>query len=159
MKTSRSLLLLAAAMSPAALLICGCSKSDNASANAEKVKNDAKEIAADVKAAASDTWDSIKGFTYDRRSDFSVSIDRMSAQLDEKTREFRTKVAGASDAASKDRESAIKEYDEARADLKSRLSELGNATADTWADAKEKVAQAWKRVQGAYDKLKANAGS
>ncbi|MGO9243531.1 MAG: hypothetical protein ACLQDC_02020 [Verrucomicrobiia bacterium] len=137
----------------------GCSKADNTSANVEKVKNDAKEIAADVKAAAADSWDSIKDFTYEKRAEFSASIDRMSGQLDDKTREFRAKVAGAPDAASKDRESAIKEYDEARADLKSKLTDLGNATADTWADAKEKVAQAWKRVQAAYDKVKANAAS
>ncbi len=159
MKTSHFLLLLAAVMSPAAILTTGCSKADNTSANVEKVKNDAKEIAADVKAAAADSWDSIKDFTYEKRAEFSASIDRMSGQLDDKTREFRAKVAGAPDAASKDRESAIKEYDEARADLKSKLTDLGNATADTWADAKEKVAQAWKRVQAAYDKVKANAAS
>jgi len=134
-----------------------CSKTSSTSTTVEKVKADAKEVAADVKATTSDSWDSIKDFTYEKRADFSASIDRMAAQFDDKARELRAKVAGATDAASKDRESAIKEYDEARADLKSRLSELGNATADTWADAKEKVAQAWKRVQAAYDKVKASA--
>jgi len=144
-------------MGPAALLMSSCSKTSSTSTTVEKVKADAKEVAADVKATASDSWDSIKDFTYEKRADFSASIDRMAAQFDDKARELRAKVAGATDAASKDRESAIKEYDEARADLKSRLSELGNATADTWADAKEKVAQAWKRVQAAYDKVKASA--
>jgi uncharacterized phage infection (PIP) family protein YhgE len=157
MKTSRFLLLLAAAMSPAALLMTGCSKTENASTTMEKVKTDAKEVAADVKATVSDSWDTIKDYTYEKRADFSASLDRMAAQLDDKAREFRAKIAGAPDAASKDRESAIKEYDEARADLKAKLTELGNATADTWADAKEKVAQAWKRVQAAYDKVKTSA--
>jgi hypothetical protein len=157
MKTSRCLLLLAALMSPAALLVSGCSKTDNTSTNAEKVKTDAKEVAADIKAAVSDSWDSIKDYTYEKRADFSASIDRMAGQFDDKIREFKAKVAGATDAASKDREGAIKEYDEARGDLKSKLSDLGNATADTWADAKGKVAQAWKRVQAAYDKVKVSA--
>jgi|CZKI01.1.fsa_nt_gi hypothetical protein len=157
MKTSRCLLLLAAAMSPVALLMIGCSKTDNSSTNVEKVKTEAKEVAADVKASASDSWDSIKDYTYEKRADFSASFDRMTAQMDDKAREVKAKVAGVPDAASKDRESAVKEYDEARADLKSKLSDLGNATADTWADAKEKVAQAWKHVQAAYDKVKASA--
>ena len=153
------LILLAAAMSPAALLMFGCSKTDNTSTNVEKVKTDAKEVAADIKAAASDTWDSIKDFTFEKRAEFSAGIDRMAGQCDDKARELKAKLASAPDAASKDRESAIKEYDEARADLKAKLSELGTATADTWADAKEKVAQAWKRVQAAYDKVKASATS
>jgi len=146
-------------MSPAALLIFGCSKTDNTSTSVEKVKTDAKDVAADVKAAVSDSWDSIKDYTYEKRTDFSASIDRMAGQIDDKGRELKTKIASAPDAATKDRESAIKEYDEARADLKSKLSDLSNATADTWADTKEKVAQAWKRVQAAYEKMKASATS
>jgi hypothetical protein len=157
MKTSSCLLLLAATMGPAALLTSSCSKTDNTATTVEKVKADAKDVAADIKATVTDSWDSIKDYTYEKRADFSAGIDRMAAQFDDKTRELKAKWAGAPDAASKDRENAIKEYDEARADLKLRLSELGNASADTWADAKEKVAQAWKRVQVAYDKVKASA--
>jgi hypothetical protein len=83
----------------------------------------------------------------------------MSVQLDDKTREFKAKFAGVPDTATKDREAAIKEYDEARADLKARVSDLGNASSDTWSDAKAKVADSWKRVQTAYDKMKATGAS
>jgi uncharacterized phage infection (PIP) family protein YhgE len=159
MKTSRALLLLAAGLSPVALLISGCSKTDTTSANMEKVKADAKEVAADVKTAVSDSWDSIKDYTFEKRADFSASLDRMAASLDDKASAFKAKVSGVPDAAAKDRESAIKEYDEARADLKAKLTDLGNATADTWADAKAKVAESWKHVQAAYEKVKSSAGS
>jgi len=64
------------------------------------------------------------------------------------------------DAASRDRDSAMKEYDDARADLKEKRTSLENATADTWSDAKAKTAQSCKNTKAAYDKVtKANGGS
>ena len=153
MKTSRLFLSIVTVTGLAALSLSGCNKGNDASTNMDTVKTDAKNIANDVKTAASDSWDSVKDYTYDKRKEFSDSFDRMTAKLDENARELKSKVAGASDTASNDREKAVKEYDKARADLKSNLSDLGNATADTWADAKEKVAQSWKSVQAAYEKL------
>jgi hypothetical protein len=154
MNTRNPLIPLSAAIGTAALLFCACTKTDNTT----KLEQDAKAAVADVKAAASDSWDSIKDFTYERRADFSAAMDRMTKDMDEKTDALKAKMAGVQDSASKDRESAMKEYDEARADLRVRLTELGNATSDTWADAKAKADEAWKRVQAAYDRVtKANA--
>ncbi|HEV3029179.1 MAG TPA: hypothetical protein VG457_16490, partial [Planctomycetota bacterium] len=96
-----------------------------------------------------DTWDSIKDFTFERHDDFNATVERMSKSLDDKVAELR---ASTPSAAAKDRDEALKDYDAARADLKARLADLGNATADTWADAKAKVAEAWQRMQAAYDK-------
>ena len=158
MNTRRSLNLLAAALSPAALFLCGCSKTDDSAKMAQDAKAAAVSAAADVKAAASDSWESIKDFTYERRADFSATMDRMAKDLDDKTAALKTKVAGVPDDASRERASALQDYDSARADLKARLTELGNATADTWADAKAKADAAWKKVQAAYDRVtKANA--
>jgi hypothetical protein len=53
----------------------------------------------------------------------------------------------------------MKEYDAARADLKSKLSDLSKATADTWADSKASVAESWKRLRAAYEKVKADVAS
>jgi len=159
MKTYRNLLLLSALVSPAALFLSGCSKTDTTSTTVDKVQADAKAVATDVKNAASDSWGAIKDFTFDRRSDFSSGIDRLTKQLDDDTRELRAKVASAPDAASKDRVAAVKEYDDARADLKSRLSDLDKSTADTWADAKAGVAKAWDRVQAACAKVKSSVDS
>ncbi len=145
MKSTKLLLLLAVGFSPAALLVSGCSKSDDTSATAANVKADAKDTVADVKATAVDSWDSVKDYTFEKRAEFSASFDRMTAKLDEKASAAKAKASGAPDAASK-------EYDEARAELKTKLSDLGNATADTWADAKAKVAESWKRVKAASDK-------
>jgi hypothetical protein len=156
MKIRLTLHMLAAAICPAALFLGGCSKSE------DKSMQDAKAAAANaaphMKVAVSDTWDSIKDFTYARRADFSAAMDRMATEMDDKTAALNAKVAGVPDDASRERDSAKREYDRARADLKARLHDLGNATADTWADAKARAAVAWKNVQAAYDRMtRANA--
>ena len=130
MKTPRSLLLVIATVAPAILLgSWGCTKSEDTKAKevAQDIKTTAKDVAADVKTAAVDTWDSIKDFTFERRSDFSAGIDRMAKGLDDKVADMKAKASTVPNAAAKDREAAIKEYDEARADLKTKLTDLGNA--------------------------------
>jgi hypothetical protein len=161
MKTQRSLFLLIATLSPAALLLSGgCAKNKSEPSVVQDTKAAVKDAAADVKEVVSDSWSSIKDFTYEKRTDFSAAIDRMAKKLDDQSVELKAKTADVSDAAAKNRESALKEFNEARADLKSKLADLGNATADTWSDAKAKVVLAWQKVQAAYDKAsKSGAGS
>jgi hypothetical protein len=151
MKTSRSLLFALAAIGPALIGSTGCSKSDNstASSSVQDAKVAVTNAAVDVKNAAVDTWDSIRDYTYDRRTEFSASIDRMDKTMDDKMADMKAK---APDTYSADKQAAIKDYDDARADLKAKLADLGNATSDTWADAKAKVAAAWQRVKTDYDK-------
>jgi len=112
-------------------------------------RSNAAAVVQDIKVTATDTWDSIKDFTFEKHDEFKASIDRMSKKLDNNVAELR---AQAPAVAASDRDEALKEYDAARADLKARLTDLGNATADTWADAKVKVADAWQRMQAAYAK-------
>jgi hypothetical protein len=139
MKIKRTLL--AFSLIPAVLFISGgCTKTD---------KDNASAVVQDIKAAATDTWASIKDFTFERHDEFRASIDRMSKSLDDKVAEMRAKAPAAAES---DKEEALKDYDAARADLKARLADLSNATADTWAESKEKVAAAWQRVQAAYDR-------
>jgi hypothetical protein len=161
MKTLSPLPLFAAAIGSALLLSFGCSKSDDSVTTVQATRPDGSTATVvvndtNVTVGVSDTWDRIKDFTYEKRADFSAGIDRMSMDMDDKTASFRAKVAGAPDAASRDRDSAMKEYDEARADLRSKRTDLDNATADTWADAKAKTAESWKNTKAAYDKV-ANA--
>jgi hypothetical protein len=68
--------------------------------------------------------------------------------MDEKIADLKTKAAPDSP----ERAEAIRRYDEARAELKSKLSDLGNATAGTWSNAKEEAAKAWRKLEAAYDK-------
>jgi hypothetical protein len=152
MKTPRSLLFLLATLGPAIVIgASGCSKTDNSSAssNLQDAKTSVVNAAVDVKNAAVDGWDKLKDYTYDKRVEFSDSMDRMDKTMDDKIAEEKAQAPGAFSA---DKQAAIKDYDDARADLKARLADLSNATADTWADAKAKVAAAWRRVKADYDK-------
>jgi hypothetical protein len=152
MKTPATLLLiLASLVSGLVLGLTGCSKSANstASTNLQDAKTAVTDAAIDVKNAAVDGWESLKDYTYDKRVEFSASMDRMQKNMDEK---IATEKAQAPSTLTADKQAAIKDYDDAKADLKARLTELGNATADTWADAKAKVAAAWQRVKADYDR-------
>jgi hypothetical protein len=136
--------LIALSLVPAVLIVSsGCSKAD---------KDNAAAVVQDIKATAVDTWDSVKNFTFEQRTDFSASMARMTQSMDNEIAAAKTKLNTAPDAAAKDREAAVKDYDDARADLKKSLANLNNATADNWADAKAKVAAAWQRVKAAYDR-------
>jgi hypothetical protein len=157
MKTTRCLLLLAA-LSPAAILLPSCAKSDVQEA-AQSTKAEAKDLAAAVKDTAADSWDSIKDYTFEKRSDFAASLDRLSEKYDAEIGKMNAKLTGLPDATAKERDHASKEFTEARASLKSHLADLRNASADSWADAKAKTGESWQRLQAAYAKLKASPTS
>lgn len=142
MKIQRSLII--SALIPAALLISGgCTKTD---------KDNASTVVQDIKTAAVDTWDGIKNFTFEQRADFSASMDRMCKSMDNEIETVKAKASSTTGTASADREAAVKDYDDARADLKASLASLNNSTEAGWADAKAKVAAAWQRVKADYDK-------
>jgi outer membrane murein-binding lipoprotein Lpp len=137
-------LLLILALAPAVLLVSGgCTKTD---------KDNAASVVQDIKATAVDTWESVKDFTFEQRTDFSASIDRMCRSMDNEIEVVKAKASSTPGAAAADREAAVKDYDAARVDLKTSLANLNNATAADWSDAKEKVAAAWRRVKADYDK-------
>lgn len=158
MKNLRSILLLAA-LSPAVIFSFGCAKKDSVKTVVADTKAAAKELASDVKDVAVDSWDAVKDYTFEKRADFSASLDRMAAKHDAEVAEANAKVKGLPDDAAKARDSANKEFASARASLKVAISELGSATADTWDAAKAKAVEAWHRTQAAYAKLKASATS
>jgi hypothetical protein len=148
MKTTHSLLLLAA-LAPAALLLPGCSKDDNATSTP----------AVGITDTASASWDTIKDYTFEKRDEFVAGFDRMTAKMDDDRQAANAKADGLSASAAQERDSARKDYDAARADLKANLAALSNASADTWSAAKDKVAQSWQAVQKAYDRMKASVTS
>jgi hypothetical protein len=143
----------------AAILQPACSKNDSTSQAVESTKTAAKDIATAVKDTAVDTWDNIKDYTYEKRADFAEHIDRMAAKRDAEVAELNAKVTGLPDTAAKARDQANKDFADARAYLKTQTEHVRTATADTWDDAKEKTAEAWKRVQAAYEKVKSSPTS
>jgi hypothetical protein len=152
MKNPKSILFVLAALAPAVAIVgSGCSKSDNSAAsnNLQDAKTAVTNAAVDVKNAAVDSWNSLKDYTYDKRVEFSASMDRMQKNMDDKIAEEKAQTPSTLSA---DKQAAINDYYDAKADLKARLTDLGNATSDTWDAAKAKVAAAWQRVKADYDK-------
>ena len=119
----------------------------------------ATNVAADAGAALSASWEGIKDFTYEKRADVAASLNRLQANVDEQVQALKAKRATVSEASAKDWDFAMKELEDARADLKYKLSELNKATAETWAEAKERAAEAWRRTQEAAAKVKASTTS
>jgi hypothetical protein len=158
MKTTHTLLLIAS-FSPAALLPSGCSKPDAGQPAAQNTMTAAKDIAADVKGAAADSWDRIKDYSYEKREDFAATLDRMAGKMDADIRAINVRFTGLPDAAAKERDHAVKEANEARAELESQLVFLRTGTADAWANTKQQATQAWQHLQTAYDKVKSSPTS
>ena len=98
-------------------------------------------------------WSDIKGDTYDQRDHFAAGAHRLTARLDEQIQELRAKRA-AMTTDTKEWDFAMKEVEDCSMLLASRVGDLANATTpEVWADAKDKVGEAWKRSQLAVDKM------
>lgn len=147
MKTTQRVLLLAA-LSPAVLLFSNCAKTEDA-------KSLAQNAASDLKAAAFETWDGVKDYTFEKRDDFAASLGRMSDRSDATVRDLNARRTALTGAAAKDRDSATQEFNDARTALKAQLAGLPAVTTESWNDAKAKVAQAWQRLDAAFVKVKA----
>ena len=153
MKTTCSLLLLAA-LSTAGVLLSGCGKADGGQPVTETTKATAKEVAADVKDTAFESWDTIKDYTYEKRDAFATTLSRLSAKLDAAVGAANATVPNPTEAAVVQREAALKKFNEARSYLETLLANVHTGTSDTWDNSKAKVAQAWQDLQAAAEKLK-----
>ena len=106
------------------------------------------------------TWFAIKDCTYDMRAQFFVGFNRLQARVDREIGTLTAKRAAMkSTANTQDWDFAMKEMGDARTNLKSAGAELSTATPETWAQEKDKVDQAWKRTQNAFDNVKASTTS
>lgn len=158
MNNLRSLLLLAA-VSPAVIILSSCAKKDTVQTAVAKTEAAAKDVVAEVKSAAVESWDAVKDYSFEKRAEFSANLDRLAAKHDADVAESNAKVKGLPESAAKERDRANKEFAAARASLKTAISELGDATTESWAAARSKAVEAWQRTQIAYEKLKASATS
>jgi hypothetical protein len=106
-----------------------------------------------VEDTASHPWSDIKADTYDQRSHFTDGTGRMMAKLDREIRELRAKRANMT-TDTKDWDFLMKDVDDSRTLLSGRIDDIAKATTpETWADAKDKIGDAWHRAQLAVDKM------
>jgi hypothetical protein len=106
-----------------------------------------------------DRWSDIKNDTYQQRDHFAAGAAGLSARLDEEVRQLKAKRANMT-TDTKDWDFAMKAVIDAQSLLISRRSEASKATTpETWADAKDKVGDAWKQAQLAVDKMNSTVTS
>jgi len=104
-------------------------------------------------------WVDIKNDNYEQRAHFAAGVERLSARLDRQISILKAKRAGMT-TGTKEWDFAMKEVDDSRSFLTSRMSELARTTTpETWADAKDRIGEAWTRSQLAVDKMNATITS
>jgi hypothetical protein len=175
MKTPRALVFSAATLGLAALLSSGCSRDASVPTAAAPsptavpvapvapvVKTVGEGPIAGRSVAAQDlaSWEAIKDFTFDQRSQFLAGTALLQSQLAGQVAELnahRATMAASSD--TKDWDFAMKEMNDSQSYLKSMIDEASHATAETWSQEKDKVDQAWQRAQAAFDKVKVTSTS
>ncbi|HEY1793608.1 MAG TPA: hypothetical protein VGG34_11870 [Opitutaceae bacterium] len=102
---------------------------------------------------AAPTWSNIENDHYDQRAHFEAGADRLSAHLDYEIRVLRDHRAKMTRDLG-DWDLAMKDVDESRDLLTSRITELKKATTpDLWDAAKGRFGDAWKRSQLAVDRM------
>jgi hypothetical protein len=173
MKTNRFTNLVIAALGLAAFPTAGCAeKEKSAETSLPPAKDGATAAAtpaqpgptANVPVAAtanpdiaSARWSDIKDCTYENRAQFFAGLARLEARVDDQIRGLIAKRATMDGKTNtQDWDFAMKEMGNARTYLKSMGEELHKASPETWAQQKDKVGEAWVRVQEAYGKVKSS---
>ena len=145
-KMLRSTLLITAAMS--VLILAACSKGKR-----EDIADKSKEVYQDAKAAVVEGWADLKDYTFEKRSNFSLKLKAHQADFEAGVSKLRADYSETTASAS--RRAAMNELKDSEADYKQKLAAVGNATADTWASARDNVIASWDRVQASYAKARA----
>lgn len=140
MKTNKNPLFLTAGIAAlsATVLFTACSRDagDTPATTASTTESEIKSGMNAATTAMADTWDDVKDYTYERRSEFATKANVYAEQLDR-----RVQTAG---------KEASSDLAEARDELRAAANDVSNATADTWDATKDRVARAWTRAQSAY---------
>ena len=137
MKTSATPLLkiTGIAILGSALMLTACSRTRDASTTTTTTTS----TSSGTTAAATDTWDTIKTYSYDQRSEFATRANEVAARLERDA----TTAKGAS----------ANRLSEARDELRTAASEVSQATSDTWEATKERVGRALQKAESAYQSV------
>jgi hypothetical protein len=113
-----------------ALILSACSKTNDHATTTTTTSTSG------TMAGAADTWNSIKTYSYDQKSEFAAKTAEVTARLE-------------SDAATA-KGAASSRLAEARDELRTAATEINNATADTWEATKDRVGRALEKAETAY---------
>lgn len=117
------------------------------------------DIATDALSTTPDAWQNIQYYSYEKRQEFTAVFARMVTKLDDDIRALNEKRAAMkNDPRAWD--FAMKELNNARADVQSKLTELSRAnTNETWTEARDRLGVAWDRAQSAIQSVRRSTTS
>jgi len=148
-KSIRTALFATLTLSVLSLGIAGCDKSDR-----KQAADQANDMYETSKTAVVDTWNDVKGYSFDKSNDFKQRAKAMSSDFDARMSKLKAEYSDAQ--ASESRKAAWAKLQSDRADYEAKLDALGDATADTWESAKNNVVAAWDRMEADYNKAVAD---
>jgi CHASE3 domain sensor protein len=143
------------ALALSVLLTAGCKESKKAEIKevTDKAVQATQKAVDKAQVAMSNAWSDLKGYTIEKKADFTAGAKAMSSKLDAQVSELRANFAEAK--ASARRKEAMEELKNSRAHYEEKLAALGRASADTWEAAKLDVIAAWNKVEASFHKAKA----
>lgn len=100
---------------------------------------------------AADAWTALRAYTVEQKDAFVRAVNDMTADLDGEVEELRVRAASASAEARADWDRIMQDLERKRQELTTRLDAAGAATAETWEEARSRVAEAYEDFKRALE--------
>ncbi len=112
----------------------------------------AETTASDVSKKTSEAWNTVKSYSVERKDEAMAYGRKLVRQTDREISSLEKKAGKASDEAKANFQKDVQELKAKRAQASKKLDEMGKASEAAWDDAKDGFADAWKDLQGSYEK-------
>ena len=113
----------------------------------------AQTTAADVSTQTSETWNTIKAYTVDKKTEAVAYGRQLMKETDYKITQLEAMAARTSGAAKAGYEKQIQDLKVTRANASAKLDRMEKAGGNAWNSAKQGFADAYRDLQGAYRKV------
>jgi hypothetical protein len=125
---------------PLALLACG---------------NDTKDVSAEkVKQEAGETYDALKAYATKKKLEFQQQAETTLSSYEKQIQALKSKADKASGEARKKYDEALAEWNTKKDDLNKQLEEFKTASAETWADAEQRIEASMDKIKKLYEEAK-----
>ena len=103
-------------------------------------------------AMAADDWDKIKSYSVEKKDEALAYGRKLVHRTDREIRSLERKASKASGETKAQFQSDVKDLKAKRRQAAQKLDEMGKATSAAWDEARNGFADAWKDLQGSYEK-------
>lgn len=112
----------------------------------------AETTAGDVSKKTSEAWNTVKSYSVEKKDEAVAYGRKLVRQTDREISSLERKASKAKGEIKAQFQADVKELKAKRKDASQKLDEMGEATGAAWDEAKNGFADAWKDLQGSYEK-------